>query len=397
MEPIGILGKKHLTPALLLLAFAALLTGCGKGSGQAGAPGAPGAARPAVPVVVADVQRRDIPIQISGIGNVEAYQMVQIKSQVNGQIQNIFFKEGQDVHKGQLLVQLDKRPFQAALEQAMGTLKKDQAQAANSKLQQQRYDELEKQGVIASQVADQQRAQSQADAAAVYADKAAVDAARVQLQYTDIDAPINGRTGALLINNGNLIKANDTPYLVQLNQISPIYVSFTIPENELAEVRKYDSHKPLKVLAYPKGDTQPAEGVLTFIDNGVDTTTGTVRLKATFVNKDKRLWPGEYVDAVLEMSVQKNAMVVPTRAIQTGQQGEYVYIVTPQSTAESRPVVTGGTYKNLTLISSGLEAGQKVIVDGQVRVAPNAKVAAQSGSAATQNADNVIAPAGGGE
>jgi multidrug efflux system membrane fusion protein len=397
MERIAILKRKYLLLALFLLAVGALLAGCSKGSVQASQSGAPGAARPPAPVVVAEVQRRDIPIQVTAIGNVEAYQMVQIKSQVNGQIQNIFFKEGQDVHKGQLLVQLDKRPFQADLEKAIGTMKKDEAQAANSKLQADRYNELEKQGVIASQVADQQRAQAQADAAAVDADKAAVDAARVQLQYTDIDAPINGRTGALLINNGNLIKANDTPYLVQLNQISPIYVSFTIPEGQLAEVRRYETHKQLRVLAYPKGDSQAAEGVLTFIDNGVDTTTGTVRLKATFVNKDKRLWPGEYVDAVLELSVQKDATVVPTKAIQSGQQGSYVYIVTPQSTAESRPVVTAGTYQDLTVVSSGLEAGQKVIVDGQVRVAPNAKVAVQSGSAATQNADNVIVPAGGSE
>lgn len=388
--------SRYLWLALLLTVAVAILAGCGKSSVQASQAG-PGAERPAAPVVVASVTRQDIPIQVQAIGNVEAYQMVQIKSQVNGQIQNIFFKEGQDVRKGQLLVQLDKRPFQAALEQAIGTLKKDEAQAANSKLQQQRYDELEKQGVIAKQVADQQRAQSQADAAAVYADKAAVDAARVQLQYTDIDAPIDGRAGALLINKGNLIKANDTPYLVQLNQISPIYVSFTIPENQLAAIRKYQGNKALKVLAYPKGEEKPAEGMLTFIDNGVDTSTGTVRLKGTFTNKDKRLWPGEYVDAVLELSVEKNATVVPTKAIQTGQQGEYVYVVTPQSTAESRPVVTAGTYKNLSIVSSGLEAGQKVIVDGQVRVAPNSKVAVQSAPASTQNADNVIIPAGGAE
>jgi multidrug efflux system membrane fusion protein len=205
-----------------------------------------------------------------------------------------------------------------------------------------------------------------------------VDAARVQLLYTDIVAPINARAGALMINLGNLVKANDTPYLVQLNQITPIYVTFSVPEAELDRVRHHFSSGQLKVLAYPKGQSgSPAAGRLTFIDNGVDTTTGMVKLKGTYQNKDRRLWPGQFVDVALELSTQKNAIVVPTKAIQTGQQGEYVYVVRTDSTAESRPVKTAGVYQNLTLISEGLKAGEHVVVNGQMRVAPNAKVAVQ--------------------
>jgi multidrug efflux system membrane fusion protein len=350
------------------------LTACGnKGAVEAAAD-----QRPAVPVVVSTVEQRDIPVQISAIGNVEAYQTVQIRSQVNGQIENIFFKEGDDVKKGQLLFQLDKRPFQADLDRALGTLQHDQAQAANSRAQSERYTALETQGVISREVAEQVRTQATADASAVAADKAAVEAARVQLQYTDIAAPIDARTGALLINKGNLVKANDTPFMVQLNQITPIYVTYTIPEIKLSEVRKFSTARRLKVFAYIKGQrVNAAEGELTFIDNGVDMQTGTVKLKATFRNQNRRLWPGEFVDVVMELSIHKNAIVVPTKAIQSGQQGDYVYVVTSDNKAESRAVQPVGTYLNLTLVSTGLKAGEHVIVDGVVRVAPNAPVLVQ--------------------
>jgi multidrug efflux system membrane fusion protein len=354
-----------------------VISGCGNKE-QAQVAGGAGHRAPA-PVVVATVEQRDIPVQINAIGNVEAYQTVLIRSQVNGQIQKIFFREGEDVHKGQLLFQLDKRPFQADLEKAVGQMKRDQAQAENSGMQAERYSGLEKAGVVSHEQADQVRAQAKADASAVEADKAVVDAAQVQLQYTDISAPIDARAGSLMINLGNLVKANDTPYLVQLNQVSPIYVTFSIPEANLDRVRKYFSSGQLKVLALAKGQSaNPALGRLTFIDNAVDTTTGTVKLKGTFENKDRRLWPGQFVDVALELSTKKNAVVVPTKAIQTGQQGEYVYLVRPDNTAESRPVKTTGVYQDLTLISYGLKAGEQVIVNGQLRVAPNAKVTVQS-------------------
>jgi multidrug efflux system membrane fusion protein len=230
------------------------------------------------------------------------------------------------------------------------------------------------------------RAQAKADSSAVEADLATVDAARVQLQYTDIVAPINARAGALMINLGNLVKANDTPFLVQLNQVSPIYVTFSVPETNLDRVRKGFSSGQLKVVVFPKGQSgNPAAGRLTFIDNGVDMSTGMFKLKATYPNQDQRLWPGQFVDIALELSTQKNALVVPTKAIQTGQQGEYVYVVRTDNTAESRPVKTAGVYQNLTLIADGLKTGEQVIVNGQLRVAPNAKVIVQSaapGSAA---------------
>jgi membrane fusion protein, multidrug efflux system len=368
------------------------LSGCGS-KDQVQVAGAAGG-RPPAPVVVASVEQRDIPVQIQAIGNVEAYQTVQIRSQVNGQIQKIFFKEGEDVREGQPLFQLDKRPFQADLEKAIGQMKHDQAQAENSRIQADRYSGLEKQGIVSHEQAEQLRAQAKADASAVEADKAAVEAARVQLQYTDIVAPINARTGVLMINLGNLVKANDTPYLLQLNQVTPIYVTFSVPEANLDRVRQRFSSGQLKVLAYPKRQSDnPAEGRLTFIDNGVDTTTGMLKLKGTFENKDRRLWPGEFVDVALVLSTQKNAVVVPTKAIQTGQQGEYVYVVRPDSTAESRPVKTAGTYQNLTLISDGLKTGERVIVNGQLRVAPNAKVVVQD---ALPGTGTITAPAGGG-
>lgn len=359
---------------LLVVFFAA----CGNPQSRSNGRGGVGGSRAPAPVVVATVVKKDIPVQITAIGNVEAYQTVQIRSQVNGQIEKIFFKEGQDVHAGQLLFQLDKRPFQADLEKAIGTLRHDEAQAENSRIQAERYNALQAQGVVSREQGDQLRAQARADASAVLADKAAVEAARVQLQYTDILAPIDARTGVLLINLGNLVKANDTPFLVQLNQISPIYVSFTIPEDRLDSVRQYASDH-LTVFAYPKGQSvNPAVGTLTFIDNGVDTQTGTVKLKATFANKDRRLWPGEFVNVALNLSLRKGAMVVPTKAILTGQQGDYLYVVTPQNTAESRLVQTAGTYQDLTLISSGLSVGERVVVDGQLRVAPNSKIVVQS-------------------
>ena len=374
-----------------LLTAVLFLSGCRNKEQVQAARGAGG--RPPAPVVTADVEQRDIPVQIQGIGNVEAYQIVLVRSQVNGQIQKIFFKEGEDVREGQLLFQLDERPFQADLEKAIGQMKHDQAQAENSRIQAERYSQLEKEGVASHEQAEQLRAQAKADASAVEADKAAVDAARVQLQYAKIVAPINARAGALMINLGNLVKANDTPYLVQLNQVTPIYVTFSVPEANLDRVRRRFTSGQLKVLAYPKGQSDhPAEGRLTFIDNGVDTTTGMFKLKATYQNKDRRLWPGEFVDVALELSTQKNAVVVPTKAIQTGQQGEYVYIVRTDSTAESRPVKTAGVYQNLTLVSDGLKAGEHVIVNGQLRVSPNAKVVVQS----TLSGDQPAAPPGGG-
>lgn len=384
---------------LTLIAALGALTGCDKQGAQA----AP-AARPPAPVVVSTVERRDVPLQITAIGNVEAYQTVQVRSMVTGQLEKILFKEGEDVRRGQLLYQLDKRPFQATLDQAEANLRRDQAQAANAKLEATRYTDLEKQGVISREQADLQRTTDSANAAAVAADQAAVQSARVQLQYADIYAPFDARAGALMINVGNLVKANDTPYLVQLNQIAPIYVTFTVPEARLADVRQFAANG-LRVLVYPKGrDGTPAEGLLTFIDNGVDPQTGTVKLKATFQNEDKRLWPGEFVDVVLNLSTMKNAVAVPTKAVQSGQQGDYVFVIAQDGTAVPQQISTVGTYKNLTLVKSGLAPGDTVIVDGQLRVVPKSKVTIQSSLAPDQvvggglnSSDTATGTVGGGQ
>jgi membrane fusion protein, multidrug efflux system len=389
---------ERLRSSILFFSLTAVLFLSGCGNKEQAQPAGGSGGRPPAPVVVASVEQRDIPVQIKAIGNVEAYQTVQIRSQVNGQIQKIFFREGEDVRQGQELFQLDERSFRADLEKAIGQMKHDQAQAENSRIQAERYSGLEKEGIVSHEQAGQLLAQAKADAAAVDADKAAIDAARVQLQYTDIAAPINARAGALMINLGNLVKANDTPFLVQLNQVTPIYVTFSVPEANLDRVRQRFSSGQLRVLAYPKGQADsPVEGRLTFIDNGVDMTTGMFKLKGTFQNGDRRLWPGEFVDVALELSTQKHAVVVPTKAIQTGQQGEYVYVVRTDSTAESRPVKTAGAYQNLTLISDGLKAGEQVIVNGQLRVAPNAKVIVQ-GTLPGAHTDSAAAsgPAGGG-
>ena len=396
------MGRNTLKATSLAILFAlalATLTGCSKQNAQAAAP-----VRPPAPVVVSTVEQRDVPIQITAIGNVEAYQTVQVRSMVTGQLEKIFFKEGDDVHKGQLLYQIDKRPFQATLEQAEANLKRDQAQAANAKLEAARYTDLEKQGVMSREQADLQRTSESTSLASVAADQAAIQAAKVQLQYTDIYAPFDARAGALMINVGNLVKANDTPYLVQLNQITPIYVTFTVPEARLREVRQFAAHG-LKVLAYPKGQSSaPAEGLLTFIDNGVDPQTGTVKLKATFQNRDKRLWPGEFVDVVLKLSTLKNAITVPTKAVQSGQQGDYVLVVSKDGTANPHQIATTGTYQNLTLVKSGVDPGDTVIVDGQLRVAPNGKVAVQSSLAPDQvvgsglnSSDTATGTVGGGQ
>jgi multidrug efflux system membrane fusion protein len=367
---------KTILAAFLSISIA-LLCGCSR-QGSSASAAAPGQQqRAAAPVIVSTVEQRDIPVEITAIGNVAPYKSVQIRSMVNGQINSVRFREGDDVKEGQLLFTLDKSSFDADLQKAVGQMKKDQAQAANSAAQAARYTQLEKEGVVASQVADQQRAQAESDAAAVAADQAAVRAAQVQLRYTEIRAPITARAGSVMINLGNLVKANDTPYLVQLNQIVPIYVQFNVPETQLDSVRKFAA-KNLSVLAYPKGRPgEPSRGQLSFIDNQVDPQTGTVLLKATFENKDRRLWPGEFADVVLNLSTIPHAIVSSTAAIQSGQQGQYVYVVDEQGVAQARVVQTAGTFQNMTIITKGLAPGDKVVVQGQTRVAPNSKVMVQ--------------------
>ncbi|MGH9539963.1 MAG: efflux RND transporter periplasmic adaptor subunit [Terriglobales bacterium] len=350
--------------ALLACLLAGWLTGC---SGTKAAP----VHAAAVPILAATVEQRDVPLQVKAIGAVEAYSNVSVKTQITGELVGVHFKEGQDVSKGQLLFTLDKRPFEAALKQAQGMLARDQAQAANARTQAERYGALNKAGVVSKEEYDQMHSNADALEAAVVADQAAVENARVQLVYCTIDSPIDGRTGPLLIHQGNMIKANDTPFLVSINQVQPIYATFTVPEQSLAEIKRYSSQGKLRVQAFIPNDTRgPASGWLSFIDNTVDQATGTIKLKGEFANADRRLWPGQFVDVVLTLAQQPKAIVVPSQAIQNGQTGQFVFVIKPDMTVEARPVAIDRSSDGQTVIAKGLAAGEQVVTDGQLRLVP---------------------------
>lgn len=333
-------------------------------------------AKPAVPVKVAVAQRKTVPVQIRVIGNVEAYNTVSIKAQVNGMLDAVHFKEGRDVKKGQLLFTIDKRPFVAALKQAGAALARDAAQARFAREQARRYGELIKDGIVTQDQFDQYRANADALAESVQADRAAVDNAAVLLSYCSIRSPIDGRTGNLMVQRGNLVKANDVPVLVTINQINPIYVTFSVPEKELAAIKRYSAAGKLGVEAYIPNDPGPAEtGTLSFMDNAVDTATGTIKIKGTFANNGRRLWPGQFVNVVLTLTSIPNAVVVPTQAVQTGQSGQFVFVVKPDRTVESRPVATGETFGGEIVLSNGVRPGETVVTDGQLSLAPGSRVA----------------------
>jgi multidrug efflux system membrane fusion protein len=362
----------HTSSLFLLL----LVVGCdSKDAVQAARPQPAGA-----PVRIATVASRTMPVELQAIGNVEAISTVSIKAQISGQLMRVHFKEGDFVKKGQILFTIDRAPFEAALRQAEGTLARDEAQALNSKLDAERYQGLGKQGVASKQQVDAAAAAANAMAATVAADKAAVETAKINLEYTSIYSPINGRTGSVGVKEGNLVKANDVPILVTINQIEPIYVGFAIPEQQLAELKQYSNTKSLKVDAAPQGSSQHFQGRLTFIDNSVDLTTGTIKLKATFDNAAHVLWPGQFADVKLTLKSQPNAVVVPTAALQTSQNGTYVYVVNQDLTAQPQPVKVGWNVGEDTVIASGLQPGQRVVTDGQLRLTPGAKVDIKSGS-----------------
>jgi multidrug efflux system membrane fusion protein len=359
--------------ALMLLLFA---IGCGnKDAVQAAKP----QQAPAAPVRIATVTSRTMPVETQAIGNVEAISTVSIKAQISGQLVGVHFKEGDFVKKGQLLFSIERPPFEAALRQAEGTLAKDEAQALNSRLDAQRYEGLGKEGVVSKQQVDAAQAAAHAMEATVAADKAAVETAKINLQYTSIYSPINGRTGNIGVKEGNLVKANDVPILVTINQIEPIYVSFAIPEQQLGELKQYSVGGTLKVDAAPQGSNQHFQGKLTFIDNSVDLTTGTIKLKATFDNAQHVLWPGQFADVRLTLKSQPNSIVIPTAALQTSQSGTYVYVVNQDLTAQPQPVKVGWNVGDNTVIASGLKPGQRVVTDGQLRLTPGAKVDIKSG------------------
>jgi multidrug efflux system membrane fusion protein len=347
----------------------AIFTGCSSNNTQAAKPSA-------VPVVVATVQQKNVPIQLQAIGSVEPYSNVAVKTQITGELTGVFFKEGQFVKKGQLLFTLDKRPLQADLRRAEGALARDKAQAANAVVQARRYSVLWNQGVVAKEQYDTMQSNAEALQAAVRADLGAVQNAKVQLQYCTIYSPIDGRTGNLVVHQGNEVKANDVPALVTINQILPIYVTFPVPEQYLADISRYSQqNKKLAVAAAPPNSTlPPATGVLSFIDNTVDSSTGTIKLKGLFTNTNRQLWPGQFVNVVLTLANQPDAIVVPSQAVQTGQQGQFVFVVKSDMTTESRPVVISRTAEGQSIVAKGLAPGEQVVTDGQMRLVPGAKV-----------------------
>lgn len=368
--------------AACTLLLAAVLTGCGDKKA------APRVA--SVPVLTAVALQKEVPIQIKAIGTVESPTTVQVKSMVNGEITSVRFKEGQEVRKGDLLFTLDRRPIEADLRRAEATLARDIATATNARADANRYAALLKEGVVAQQQADQMRTAADAADALVDADRAAAINSKVQLTYTDILSPISGRTGSLAIQLGNVIKANDTPFLVTVNQIKPIYVTFTIPESMLGDVQRYLAKNRLMVSTSIPNDPIPVVGTLSFIDNSVDRQTGTIKLKGTFVNADSRLWPGQFVNVTLTLGRQTDAVVIPTAALQNGQQGQFLFVVRKDMTAESRPVVVQRTVGEIAVIQSGVAPGETVVVDGQLRLTTGAKVEIKSaapGQSGGQNAE----------
>ncbi|RQW85518.1 MAG: efflux RND transporter periplasmic adaptor subunit [Geobacter sp.] len=331
--------------------------------------------KPPVPVKVGVSMRKTIPVQLRIIGSVEALSTVSIKSQVNGMLEKVHFREGEDVSRGALLFSIDSRPFEAALRQAKAALSRDIAQEKFARDQARRYGDLLKEGIVTQDQYEQLRTNADALSESVRAGRAIVDNAAVMLGYCFIRSPIDGRTGNLMVQQGNLVKANDVPILVTINQINPIYVTFSVPEKELAEINKHMAAGDLKVEALIPSDTGPAEqGIISFLDNMVDPTTGTIKIKGTFANRQRRLWPGQFVNVVLTLASIPNAVIVPAHAVQTGQDGLFVFVVKPDRTVEFRPVVTGVTYYNDTVIEKGLNDGETVVTDGQLQLSPGTRV-----------------------
>ncbi len=328
---------------------------------------------PPAPVTVATAATKDVPYNVDAIGTVEPYNTVSVKAQVGGEIARVAFHEGQDVKKGQVLFVVDPRPYRAALQAAKANLDRDKAQLQSAQLQEKRYADLVKKDYVTQQQYDDAVASAGALKATVQADEAAVEQASLNLGYCTVRAPIAGRTGNLLVQLGNVVKANDTS-LVVLNQITPIYVTFSVPEKYLSEIRKRQDESPRTVVASSPSGGGSHEGRLSLVNNSVDPTTGTILLKATFPNKDKTLWPGTFVNVTLRLSTSRGAVVVPSKALQRGQQGEYIFVVKPDETVESRSVVTGQELDGDTVIEKGIAAGERVVTDGQLRLYPGAKV-----------------------
>jgi membrane fusion protein, multidrug efflux system len=357
------------------LAIALMLAACSHGE-------APTAQKlPPIPVLVAKAERITVPRELHAIGTVQAYSTVDVKAQIGGEIVGVQFREGQEVSKGQLLFTIDPRPFEAALDEAQANLAKTVAQNAMAEADSRRWQTMYKVHAASSQQFDQANATAAEVQASVAADKAAVKTAELNLQYTRITSPVDGRAGKLNLNLGNIVKANADTAMVVINQIKPIFVQFAMPESDLPEIRRHlETNNSLTVLANPPNQTdQPSIGTLSFIDNSVDSTTGTIQFKGLFPNRDERLWPGQFVDVTLTLEQRPNTIVVPSQAVQSGQNGTYVFIVEPNMTVQIQPVKAGATLEGKTVIEHGLQGQETVVTDGQMLLVPGATVRIKQG------------------
>jgi multidrug efflux system membrane fusion protein len=364
--------KSGVRPCLAFFLAVSLLIGSCSGEKKPPPP-------PPVPVLAATVTEKTVPVEVKAIANVEAYSTVSIKSRIAGQLVQVNFKEGQDVKAGDLLFVIDPRPYEAALRQVEANLQKDKALAVKAQADLKRYAELIRKQFVSQQDYDQARSTADSLTAVVNADQVAVQNAKLNLSYCYIKAPITGRTGSLLANQGNMIKENADTAMVVINQIQPIYVTFAIPQQNLAEIRKYMAAEKIPVEAVIAGLENPETGVLTFVDNTVDKATGTFVCKATFANEPKRLWPGLFVNVVVKLSTQPHAVLAPARAIQSSQEGDIVFVIKPDLTVEVRRVEVDRSLDGEVIIKQGVKPGEQVVTDGQLRLVPGAKVQIKSG------------------
>jgi multidrug efflux system membrane fusion protein len=330
---------------------------------------------PAVPVTTAPVLLKTVPVRLYAIGNVEPYTTVAVKARVDGQLVSVHFKEGDEVRQGAVLFEIDARPFAANLKQAQANLLKDKALFDRANEQEKRYKDLLAKNFISPDAYEQVRTNAATAAATVSADEAAIESTRLSLEYCTIRAPVTGYVGRIQIQQGNLVKANDTNPMVTINQVVPIYTTFSVPEQNIADVRGFLANGELKVAAsFANSARAPITGKLSFIDNTADATTGTIKLKAEFPNADKALWPGQFVNVVLTLHEQKDAIVTPSAAVQSGPTGQYVFVVKPDSTVELRNIKIARAEGDETVVASGLQAGDQVVTVGQLRLAPGTKV-----------------------
>jgi len=368
----------------LALTFITVLAGCSGDPGSEPGPSAGGRGGgrgdAAVPVTVAAVVEKTVPLEVTTVGSGEPDTTVEVRAQINGQLTGVHFTEGADVTAGQLLFTVDARPFEAAVKQAEAVLARDTTTSKNLEATRVRHAGLLKGGLMAQADYDATATAAAAADAALDADRALLENAKLQLQYTKIVAPMAGRTGALLVHPGALVRSNDTAALVVINRLSPIRVAFAVPSQYLSQIRSGQAKSPLAVRARPQGTAGVGSGIestgaLTFVDNAVDASTDTIRLKATFANQQRQLWPGQIVEVTLRLAEESNAVVVPATAIQNGQQGQFVFVVKEDQTVAVRPVKVSRTRGEDAIVASGLKTGETVVTDGQLRLLPGSKIA----------------------